>query len=624
MTEGCRRVRRDTGPGRGAVPPGAGVACGVVYNRHPVERTVLLSGNEAIAQGAGRAGARFACGYPGTPSTEIIEAAARLEGMHAEWCINEKVALETAMGASLAGVRSLVTMKHVGLNVAADPLMTASLTGVTGGLVIVSADDPGMHSSQNEQDNRSYAKFAKIPMLEPSDSQEAYDFMAEAFALSEEFDTPVLLRSTTRLSHGRGRVIPRVPVAVEQREYARDIEKYVMVPQNARVRNRRVLERLERLRERAELSPLNVLEAGTADVGIISSGVVYTYAREAFPNAWFLKLGMSHPLPYHKVARLYQQVSRLAVVEELDPFLEEQVRALGLPVMGKEVIAADGELDQEAVFRALEPRRRRQAVFPPPPRLATPPEVPAGLPVRPPVLCPGCPHRTVYAALRRHGLAAMGDIGCYTLGALPPLLALDSCLSMGASVGMMAGFNQALGRKGAVAVLGDSTFFHSGLTPLVDALYHEVTGLIVVLDNHTTAMTGHQGHPGSGLRADGSQGRAVEIQDLCDGIGVRCRTIDGGDHSAVDKAVKAELDAPGLGVIVARAPCVLMVPGSARAVEVDEERCNLCGLCLDLGCPALAPDEVAVGITDTCTGCGLCIEVCRRGALGFGGGESAP
>src|SRR5450759_2057447 len=481
----------------------AGAAGGVGYNRCPVERTLFFSGNEAIAHGAVRAGAGFACGYPGTPSTEILETAARLEGIHAQWCVNEKVALETAVGASLAGCRTIVTMKHVGLNVAADPFMTLSLTGVNGGLVIVSADDPGMHSSQNEQDNRAYAKFAKVPMFEPSDSQEAYDFVAEAFALSEEFDTPVLLRSTTRLSHGRGQVIPRVRVELEPRDYARDISKYVMVPQYARIRNRLVLERLQKLRARAEESPLNVLEAGTADVGIIASGVAYTYAREAFPKAWFLKLGMSHPLPYRKVARLFQEVSRVAVVEELDPFIEEQVRALGLPVVGKEAMRA-------------------------------------------PVLCPGCTHRSVFTALRRHKLAPMGDIGCYTLGALPPLLALDSCLCMGASIGMMAGFNKALGRKAAAAVIGDSTFFHSGVTPLIDAHYNEADGLVIVLDNRTAAMTGHQGHPGTGRRPDRSQGPAVDIQKLCKGIGVRCHTVDANDYGALDAAIKAELDAPGL------------------------------------------------------------------------------
>jgi indolepyruvate ferredoxin oxidoreductase alpha subunit len=590
-----------------------------------VERTFFFSGNEAIAHGAVRAGAVFACGYPGTPSTEILETAARLEGIHAQWCVNEKVALETAVGASLAGRRTIVTMKHVGLNVAADPFMTLSLTGVNGGLVIVSADDPGMHSSQNEQDNRAYAKFAKVPMLEPSDSQEAYDFVAEAFALSEEFDTPVLLRSTTRLSHGRGQVIPRVPVELEPHDYARDISKYVMVPQYARIRNRLVLERLQKLRARAEESPLNVLEAGTADVGIIASGVAYTYAREAFPKAWFLKLGMSHPLPHRKVARLFQEVSRVAVVEELDPFIEEQVRALGLPVVGKEAIPADGELDQDIVFRALEPflsrrpPRRRRPVFPPVPRLADPPQPAAGLPVRPPVLCPGCTHRSVFTALRRHKLVPMGDIGCYTLGALPPLLALDSCLCMGASIGMMAGFNKALERKAAAAVIGDSTFFHSGITPLIDAYYNEADGLVIVLDNRTTAMTGHQGHPGTGLRPDRSQGPAVDIQKLCEGIGVRCNTVDANDYRVLDAAIKAELDAPGLGVIVALAPCVLMVREKAGEIVVDDERCNLCGLCLDIGCPALAPGEDSVAVTDVCTGCGLCIEVCRRGALSYAG-----
>ncbi len=325
-----------------------------------MERIPFLSGNEALARGAARAGLRFACGYPGTPSTEVIEELATLDGPLAEWCINEKVALETGIGASLAGARTLVTMKHVGLNVAADPFMTLALTGVNAGLIVLSADDPGMHSSQNEQDNRAFARFARVPMLEPSDSQEAYDFVAWAFDLSEEFDTPVLLRSTTRLSHGRGKVVPRAPVPVEPREYVKDIAKYVMVPEYARERNRIALARLERLRERAEQSPLNVLEAGTSDIGIISSGVAYTYAREAFPKAWFLKLGMSHPLPYDKVAKLYSSVSRVFVVEELDPFIEDQVRALGLPVVGKEVIPRNGELDQEIVFNALEPMLRRK------------------------------------------------------------------------------------------------------------------------------------------------------------------------------------------------------------------------------------------------------------------------
>jgi indolepyruvate ferredoxin oxidoreductase, alpha subunit len=586
-----------------------------------VERTFFYSGNEAIAHGAIRAGAGFACGYPGTPSTEILETAAKAGGLTAEWCINEKVALETAVGASLAGVRALVTMKHVGLNVAADPFMTLSLTGVNAGLVVVSADDPGMHSSQNEQDNRTYARFAKVPMLEPSDSQEAYDFLAEAFALSEEFDTPVLLRSTTRLSHGRGRVIPRAAVEPPPREYERDIAKYVMVPHHARGRNKLALQRLQRLRERAEQSPLNVLEAGTADFGIVASGVAYAHAREAFPKAWFLKLGMSHPLPYAKVTRLYQQVSRVAVVEEGDPFLEDQVRALGLPVIGKEALPADGELDQELVFRALEPfvsrkpPRRRRPSLPPVLRPAEPSPRAVALPERAPVLCPGCSHRAVFTALRRHKLAPMGDIGCYTLGALPPLLAMDSCLCMGAAIGMMAGFNKALGRKGAVAVIGDSTFFHSGITPLIDAHYNEASGLVLVLDNRTTAMTGHQGHPGTGRRPDGSTGPSVDLERLCEGIGVRCRTVDATDFPALDAAVKDEVHAPGLGVIVAMAPCVLTVRPEPGAVDVDEERCNLCGLCLAIGCPAIALGDGTVTITESCTDCGLCVDVCRRGAL---------
>ena len=593
-----------------------------------MERTLFLMGNEAIGYGAVRAGAGFAAAYPGTPSTEILETAAGLEGIHAEWCVNEKVALETAVGASRAGVRTIVSMKHVGLNVAADPLLTLTETGVNAGLVIVSADDPGMNSSQNEQDSRNYAKFAKIPMLEPSDSQEAYDFVAEAFALSEEFDTPVLLRCTTKLSHGRGQVVLRHPVEVAPREYVRDVSKHMMVPQWARLRTRFMIERLQRLRVRAEESPLNVLEPGTIDFGIIASGVVYQYAREAFPNAWFLKLGMSHPLPYRKVAELYERVSRVCVVEELDPFIEEQVRLLGLPVIGKEAIPADGELDQDIVFAALQPYltsappQRRSPVFPPAPRLSDLLAPTTDLPMRPPVLCPGCRHRSVFTALRRQKLAAMGDIGCYMLGADPPLLALDSSLCMGASIGIMAGFNEALGRKAAAAVIGDSTFFHSGITALISASYNEADGLVLILDNRTTAMTGHQGNPGTGLRPDRTQGPAIDLQALCDGIGVRCTTVDAKDYKALSAAIRAEVGTPGLGVLVAQAPCALLTREKSGSVVVDEERCNLCGLCLDIGCPAVAPGEDAVSILEACTGCGLCIEVCKRGALSYAGADS--
>jgi indolepyruvate ferredoxin oxidoreductase alpha subunit len=438
----------------------------------------------------------------------------------------------------------------------------------------------------------------------------------------------VLLRSTTMLSHGRGQVVLRDPVEVVPREYVKDVSKHMMVPQWARLRTRFMIERLQRLRARAEESPLNVLEPGTIDFGIIASGVVYQYAREAFPDAWFLKLGMSHPLPYGKVAELYERVSRVAVVEELDPFIEEQVRLLGLPVIGKEAIPADGELDQDIVFAALEPclasvpPQRRSPVFPPAPRLSDTPASTTDLPVRPPVLCPGCRHRSVFTALRRHKLAAMGDIGCYMLGADPPLLALDSSLCMGASIGIMAGFNKALRRKAAVAVIGDSTFFHSGITALISASYNEAEGLVLILDNRTTAMTGHQGNPGMGLRLDRTQGPAVDLQMLCDGMGVRCSTIDAKDYSTLEAAIKAEVKEPGLGVLIARAPCALLTREKSGEVLVDEERCNLCGLCLDIGCPAIAPGEDAVSILETCTGCGLCIHVCKRGALSYAGADS--
>ena len=518
-----------------------------------VERNLFLSGNEAIARGAVRAGVTFACGCPGTPSAEILAAmvadptdAAGI--FRAQWCVNEKVALENAIGASLAGVRTLVTMKNVGLNVAADPFMALSLAGVNAGLVIVSVDDPGMLSSQSEQDSRRFAAFAKIPMLEPSDSQESYDFLAEAFALSEEFDTPVMLRTTMRLAHSRSRAIPRAPVVVVPRPYEQVLDKYVVVPQYARARNRRVLERLQLLRARAEQTPLNVLEAGTADFGIIASGAAYNYARAAFPRAWFLKLGLSHPLPYQKVIRLYRSVSRVAVVEELEPYIEEQVRMLGLAVIGKEAIPVDGELNREVVFAALEPyiqhlsAPRRRAIVPPPPRISssveTESEPPAGGELEPPgrasALCAGCGQRSVLTSLRKLKVAPLGGIGCHTLGVSPSPLALESCLCMGAGIGMMAGMNKVLGRKAAAAVLDDSAFLHSGITALVDACHSEGEGLVIVFDC--------------------SRGSLSDIERLCVGIGVRCHTLGARGAKAVQAELATELDTPGLGVVIACAP----------------------------------------------------------------------
>ena len=481
-----------------------------------MERQLFFSGNEAIAHGAVRAGAGFACGYPGTPSTEILEATARLDGIHSEWCVNEKVALETAVGASLAGVRTLVTMKHVGLNVAADPFMTLSLTGVNGGLVVVSADDPGMHSSQNEQDNRNYARFAKVPMLEPSDSQEAYDFVAEAFALSEEFDTPVLLRTTTRISHGRGQVLPRVPVEVPPREYARDISKYVMVPQYARQRNRLVLERLAEAAQARRGEPAQRARGGHRRTSASSprASPTRTPARRS-PRPGSSSWACRTRCPTPRSRALYEHVSRVAVVEELDPFIEEQVRALGLPVIGKAAIPADGELDQEIVFRALEPTAAQAAAAPAAGHAAgaqarraaragaRPARAPAGaLPrlLAPLRVTPRCARQQARADGRHRLLHARRAAAAARPGQLPVhgrQHRHDGRLQQGARA--------ARRRSG---VIGDSTFFHSGITPLIDAFYNEVEGMVVILDNRTTAMTGHQGHPGRACTRTAPRARA--------------------------------------------------------------------------------------------------------------------
>ncbi len=586
----------------------------------------LLTGNEAIARGAYESGVTLAAAYPGTPSTEILENFARYPGVYAEWAPNEKVAMEVGIGASLAGARTLVAMKHVGVNVAADPLMTFAYTGVNGGFVLVSADDPGLHSSQNEQDNRRYARFAGIPLFEPSDSQEAKDMVKCALELSEQFDTPVMLRITTRVAHSRSLVEIGEPRAVALRPYLKDAKKYLMVPAFARMRRVVLEERLARLREYSEESPFNVIEWKNRAAGVITSGISYQYVREALVDASTLKLGLTNPLPEKLIRHFAGEVERLFIVEELEPFIEEQVRAMGIAVLGKELIPNTGELNTEILttkFTAagiIEPSRKAA------PAKVVSPEAPV-VPGRPPVLCPGCPHRGLFYALRRLKLTVTGDIGCYTLSGLPPLEAMDSCICMGASIGAAHGAGKAnpemAGRT--VAVIGDSTFFHSGITGLLNMVYNKGAGTVIILDNSTTAMTGHQDHPGTGRTLMGAPAPAVDLEALAQALGVkRVRVVDPLDLAETRAAVQEEVAAGEPSVIVSRRPCVLLTRATEPAVVVVAEKCIGCKVCLQLGCPAISvKDKLARVDPGACTGCGLCTQVCREGALVKGGETGA-
>ena len=581
----------------------------------------FLYGNESIAVGAHDAGCAVATGYPGTPSTEIIEYLAAFKEMNVQWATNEKVALEVAIGASIAGRRAMSTMKMVGLNVASDPLMTVSYMGVRGGLVVVSADDPGMHSSQNEQDNRWYGKFAKVPVLEPSDSQDAYWFAREAFDISERFDTAVILRSTTRISHARSLVEQGEPVAPPALPYEKDAAKYVMLPGNARRRKPLVLERLRRLAEYARTSPLNRVEWGTdRSLGFITGGISYQYVKEAFPKASVLKLGLAYPLSEEQIREFAGGVERLFVVEELDPFWETEIRAMGVMCIGKEVFSEAGELSpqavREGVARALCGAAPSQGMLTE--MVALDPPV-SSLPQRPPVLCPGCPHRGTFYLLRKLGLTVTGDIGCYTLGALPPLSSLDTTTCMGASIGHAHGMVLALpperSRK-VVAVIGDSTFFHSGITPLLNMTYNGVDAPVIILDNGTTAMTGHQGHPGSGLNARREAAPRVSIEDVAAACGRKNVTVvDAYDLGAMEKAIKAALADPD-SVIIARGPCVLVSRERKTVPILEDSLCIECGLCLRAGCPALERSGKRPKVNEAlCTGCGVCVQICPKGAL---------
>lgn len=568
-----------------------------------------MSGNEAVARGAYEAGVSFASAYPGTPSTEILETIAKeYPKIHSEWTPNEKVALEVAAGASYAGARAMAIMKHVGVNVAADPLMTLPYTLVRGGIVLVSADDPELFSSQNEQDNRHYARFAKIPMLEPSTSQEAMDFTKEAFTISEEFGTLVMVRTTTRISHSMGIVEHGNPLDKLNPSLERHPAEWVMLPANARRRHPVIEERVLTLKKYSNSTGLNTIEMADASLGIISSGVAYQYAKEAFPNASFLKLGMPYPFPDEKVREFASRVKELWVVEELDPFIEEQVKALGIACRGKDRIPMCCELNPDIVKAAISGSTVAKAVQHP-------------LPGRPPSMCPGCPHRSMLWALKRNKCFIAGDIGCYTLGFLPPLDAIDTCLCMGAGINHAHGMSKVFGpgREKVTAVIGDSTFYHSGITGLLNLAYNRGVALVVILDNSTTAMTGSQNHPGTGITIEGQKTTDPDLEALVKALGITwVKSINPYDVKGARQTVNEALEYDGPSVIISKAPCVLLNTRmvSGKALRVDEEKCTGCKVCISLGCPAIEFRDEKAHINGVCVGCNVCAEICPADAIG--------
>ena len=571
----------------------------------------LMLGNAAVARGLYEAGCGLISSYPGTPSTEITEQAAQYDEIYCEWAPNEKVAMEVAFGAALAGKRSACVMKHVGVNVAADPLFTIAYTGVNAGMVICVADDPGMHSSQNEQDSRHYAVSAKLPMLEPADSEEARAFAKRAFQLSEEYDTPVFLKLCTRIAHSQSIVELGEREEVPAKPYEKNIAKYVMVPGNARPRHPIVEERTQRLTAYAETTDLNREELGTdRTLGIITSSTCYQYAREVFgPHASILKLGLVNPLPREKILAFAAKVDQVLVLEELDPVIETHCRNLGLTVLGKDRLPMVGEFSQGLVAQKIRDTARPWM------------ELEENIPPRPPVLCAGCPHRGLFYTLAKHKVTVLGDIGCYTLAAYEPLYAIETCECMGASVSSIHGFNKALGQDSegkTVAVLGDSTFMHSGMTGLANIAYNQSNSTVIILDNSTTGMTGHQQNPTTGKNLRGDPAGKIDLETLCRAMGIRrVRVVDPYDLKATEEVVTEELAAPEPSVIITRRPCVLL-----RSVEkhppyqVDPDKCKGCKMCMRIGCPAISwKDKKAVIDPTQCVGCGVCEQLCKFDAF---------
>ena len=571
----------------------------------------LMLGNAAVARGLYEAGCGLISSYPGTPSTEITEQAAQYDEIYCEWAPNEKVAMEVAFGAALAGKRSACVMKHVGVNVAADPLFTIAYTGVNAGMVICVADDPGMHSSQNEQDSRHYAVSAKLPMLEPADSEEARAFAKRAFQLSEEYDTPVFLKLCTRIAHSQSIVELGEREEVPAKPYEKNIAKYVMVPGNARPRHPIVEERTQRLTAYAETTDLNREELGTdRTLGIITSSTCYQYAREVFgPHASILKLGLVNPLPREKILAFAAKVDQVLVLEELDQVIETHCRNLGLTVLGKDRLPMVGEFSQGLVAQKIRDTARPWM------------ELEENIPPRPPVLCAGCPHRGLFYTLAKHKVTVLGDIGCYTLAAYEPLYAIETCECMGASVSSIHGFNKALGQDSegkTVAVLGDSTFMHSGMTGLANIAYNQSNSTVIILDNSTTGMTGHQQNPTTGKNLRGDPAGKIDLETLCRAMGIRrVRVVDPYDLKATEEVVTEELAAPEPSVIITRRPCVLL-----RSVEkhppyqVEPDKCKGCKMCMRIGCPAISwKDKKAVIDPTQCVGCGVCEQLCKFDAF---------
>lgn len=568
----------------------------------------LMLGNQAVAQGAYEAGVRVATAYPGTPSTEITEFIAKYDTVYAQWSPNEKVALEVAIGSAIGGARTLTSMKHVGLNVAADPLFTVSYTGVNGGLVIMVADDPGMHSSQNEQDSRYYARSAHIPMLEPSDSQEAKDFVKEAFTLSEKYDTPILVRLTTRISHSQSLVETSPREEVDLKPYVKDAMKYVMMPGMAKKRHVVVEERMKTLASDASSMEFNRAEYNDSSIGFITSGIPYQYVKEVFPEASVLKLGMVHPLPKDLIKEFCSKVEKVYVIEELEPIIEEQIKSWGIDVEGKELLTVQGEYSANMLAEKIGKKELSLKKA----------EV---LPQRPPVLCAGCPHRSVYYRLNKLGKHATGDIGCYTLGALAPLTGLDTCVDMGASIGMLHGFEKARGKEFIqdwVSIIGDSTFVHSGITGLVDIVYNKGCSTVMILDNSTTGMTGHQDNPATGVTLKGEITNSLDLTKLCESVGIqRVRTVNPFKAKELEAAIQEETAVLEPSVIIVKAPCQLLdKSGNFTQNFIDPEKCKDCGMCLKLGCPAIKKHDGVMMIDDTlCVGCNLCVGVCKFQAI---------